>query len=411
MPVPVLVTGLGVVCAVGQTVAAFTSALRTGRCGVTELDGQLVAPVPGFDLAGALDRADLPAPRRRAVSAAASREPQPVLAALSAVTEAWAGARAEGAVPAERVGLVVGGHNLTGWFAHRHHQTFLREPAYLPARYALQVQDTDHVGTISQAFGITGEGYTVGGSSASGTIALIHGCRLVRQGVVDLCLVVGAMTLLAPPERAALARLGVLASEGPPRPFDRDRSGFVPGQATACVVLESPATAARRDARALAEVAGCGQALDANRYADPSVAGEVRAMRQALADAGVDAGEVDYVSAHATATPAGDDAEAAALRAVFGPADPPGPAAGGPWVNATKALTGHCLAAAGMVEAVATVIQLRDGFAHPNPFLTDPVDASLRLVGGEAAPVGMRHAVSNSFGFGGINSSIVLRRV
>jgi malonyl-ACP decarboxylase len=415
MPGPVVVTGLGVVCALGRTVPEFADALRAGRCGVTEVDGEPVAHAPAVDPADAADRAGLPERRRRAVRAAAARAPEPVLAALSAATEAWAAARAEGAVPGERVGLVVGGHNLTGWYAHRHHDTFTREPAYLPARYALQIQDTDHVGTVSEAFGVKGEGYTVGGSSASGTVALVHGARLVRHGVVDLCLVLGAMVRLAPPERASLARLGVLTRDPPARPFDRGRSGFVPGEGTACLVLESPDHAARRGAPPLAELAGCGQALDANRYADPDVAGEVRAMRQALADAGVDSCDVDYVNAHATATPAGDDAEAAALRTVFGSTGPGGPAdrpaAGGPWVNATKALVGHCLSAAGAVEAVATVVQLRDGFLHPNPHLADPVDASLRLVGRVAVPARTRYAVSNSFGFGGINSSVVLRSI
>ncbi len=400
---PVVVTGLGVACSIGLDVPSFAESLRMGRSGVTRANGVLVAPLPSFDLREVLGRGGLSVSRRRAVLGAARREPVPVEAALMAVAEAWTAARAEAAVAQDRLGIVVGGHNLTGWYAFEHHDTFVREPAYLPARYALQVQDTDHIGTISEGFGIKGEGLTVGGSSASGGLALLHAYRMVRCGAVDLCVTVGAMTRLAPPERAALAKLGVLADDGPPRPFDRGRSGLVPGEAVACVVLESAEGAARRGVVPLAEIAGAAQALDGARHADPSVSGEVRAMRGALTRAGVAPSDVDYVNAHATATAAGDDAEAAALHEVFGTARP--------WVNATKALTGHCLASAGVVEAVAAVIQLREGFVHPNPGLEDPVHPWLRLAGEQMHKADLRCALSNSFGFGGINTSIVLRQL
>ncbi|SNY24462.1 beta-ketoacyl synthase N-terminal-like domain-containing protein [Paractinoplanes atraurantiacus] len=408
MPEPVVVTGLGIVSPVGVGVPAFAAALRAGATGFRAVPDEaggtrFAAPLTGFDLAAALAAAT-PGVRREALRAA-RRSPLPVQAGVAAAVEAWQHAGlAGGAVPADRVGLIVGGHNLTGGYAFEHHPVYLRQPVYLPARYALQVQDTDHVATISQALGVTGEGHTVGASSASGNLALIQAARLIAAGAVDACLAVGALARPAPPERAALANLGVLAPPAEPacHPFDRRRAGLVPGEAAACLVLEPAGAARRRGATPLAELAGVATGLDATSLSTPSPAGEERVMRQALARAGVAPSAVDYVNAHGTATPAGDDAELAALAAVFGPARP--------WINSTKGLVGHCLSAAGAVEAIATVVQLRAGFVHANPGLRRPAAPGHRLVGATAVPAPIEVALSTSFGFGGFNTAVVLRR-
>jgi malonyl-ACP decarboxylase len=176
----------------------------------------------------------------------------------------------------------------------------------------------------------------------------------------------------------------------------------VPGEAAACVIVESLASARRRGVVPVVRLAGAAQALDGNALPNPDVRGESRAMAKALADAAVTGGQVGYVNAHATATPAGDEAEAEAIAMVFGPARP--------WVNATKGLIGHCLATAGVIETVASAIQLADGFLHPNPSLQEPIEKDLRYVGPRAIDAEIRYALSNSFGFGGFNSSIVLHR-
>lgn len=284
--------------------------------------------------------------------------------------------------------------------------------AYVPGRYALAYQDTDHVGTLSQILGITGEGCTVGGASASGNLAIIHGSRLIELGAADACLVVGAMTDLSPTERQAFVNLGAMPGwaagaepEDPAalcRPFDTGRRGFVYGQAAGCLVLEAERSARRRGAVPLAELRGYGLRLDANSLADPREEGEAQAMTEAMARAAVRPADVDYVNAHGTGSARGDDAEAAAVARAFGPE------LGRPVVNATKGLTGHCLSAAGVVEAVAVIVQMRHGFIHPNINLEHPIDARLRFAGGHAAKAVIDCALSNSFGFGGINSCIVL---
>ena len=159
-------------------------------------------------------------------------------------------------------------------------------------------------------------------------------------------------------------------------------------------------SAERRHATVLAELAGYAVNLDANRLPNPSVDGEARVMRNVLRRAGIRAADVGYVNAHGSASPLGDRTEVAALHDVFD--------ATAPWVNSTKELTGHCLAGAGAVEAVATVVQLREGFLHPNPGLANPIDPRCRFVGRHAVPAQPRYALSNSFGFGGFNSSILL---
>ena len=420
----ILVSGVGVLTPIGHDVAAFTDALRAAKCGIVAVaaddapsGSRLFAPLGRFDVAAALEACTgLDEQTRARALRTARRSPLPVQAALVAAAQAWQDAQLpQRPVPSDRIGLVVGGHNLTSAAATT---ASGRGPAYVPPRFALQAQDTDHIGTLSQALGITGEGCTVGASSASGNLALIHAARLIGFDAVDVCLAVGAMTQLGSLERGALANLGVLAdsdatagtdlveaaSSGGCRPFDKGRSGLVPGEAAACVVLESELSALRRGVPISVELSGFKLALDGNSLSNPSIDGEVRAIAGALSRSRLDAREIGYVNAHGTGTPAGDDAELAALESVFGDAITV------PWVNSTKALIGHTLSAAGAVEAVATVVQMKGGFVHGNPVLDHPVSDRHRFVGATAEAADIAHALSNSFGFGGFNTSVLFSR-
>lgn len=414
----VVVTGLGVHTAVAAGADAFEQALRAGRSGITRRaaagphEQSVSADLADFGLREALDAVpDLPAALRAGAVRTAGRAPFGVQVALATAVQAHlqAGLGAEGGPAPGRTGLVVAGHNLTTGYAERLHPKLAASGAYVPARAALHLLDTDHLGILSQVLGITGEGCTVGGASASGNVGIITAARLIALGAVDACLVVGGLADLSALERQALANLGAM-SPGPAglapgevcRPFDQDRSGFVPGQGCGALVLEAEESARVRGAPVLARIAGYGLALDANSQADPDERGECEVMAAALRMAGVPPEAVGYVNAHGTGSALGDRTEAAALRRVFGG----GP--DGPWINATKALTGHCLYAAGVVEAVATVLQLRGGFVHPNVNLHRPIDPALRFVGRTARPADFSYALSNGFGFGGIDTSILL---
>ncbi|WP_329213061.1 polyketide beta-ketoacyl:ACP synthase [Streptomyces sp. NBC_01485] len=408
-----VITGLGVRCAIGTGLKEFTESLRSGRSGIRPPDDRHPdepgAPLPPYDFAAELASRGEPQAARAARTAA--RSPAAVQSALLAALEAWTHAGlAASPLPGDRVALVIAGNNLTGGTAHRTAERYRGRPDAVPGRYALHMQDTDHVGVVSEVLGITGEGCTVGGASASGNLALITAARTIAAGGADACLVVGTPAELTPMERQAYRALGAMAvapnGPGPRdpdplcRPFDTGHRGFTDGAGAAAVLLESAESARRRGARVLAGLAGYGWKLSGTSLADPSEDAEVEVMRTALARAGTTSARLGYVNTHGTASPLGDRTEAAALMRVLDSPDRV-------WVNATKALTGHCLSAAGVVEAVATVAQLNAGFVHPNPYLTDPIEPRLRFTGAKAMPAESAYALSNSFGFGGFHSAVV----
>jgi malonyl-ACP decarboxylase len=408
---PVMITGLGVVCSTGHDPKSFEAALRAGTCGIRPAGDQdrpgFAAPIRDFAPADAFAGLGIAASLRERAHRVTVHSPWPVRVATVAALQAWAGAGLQHACPAgDRLGVVIGGSNLTGRYADDLRPRHNRNPAYLPGSFALHALDTDHVGTLSEVLGITGEGCTVGGASASGNLAIIHAARLVGCGFLDACLAVGALADLSAMERSGFVNLGAMAAGAPGRrrsaPFDTGHAGFVPGEGAACLVLESGRSARRRGAPALAELAGYGLRLDASRLAAPSERGEAQVIASAMGQAGLSGRDIGYVNAHGSASPLGDRTEAAALARAFG-AD-----VCLPWVNSTKGLVGHCLSAAGVVEAVATVLQMRGGFVHPNAGLAEPVDRRCRFAGPAACRAEITFALSNGFGFGGLNSCIAL---
>jgi 3-oxoacyl-(acyl-carrier-protein) synthase len=229
---------------------------------------------------------------------------------------------------------------------------------------------------------------------------------------VDAVMVTGASNDLDPPSLHSWVIIEALAfrsfndePERASRPFDALREGFVPSQGAAAVVLETLHGARGRGARIRAEILGAAAASDASRLTKPDRNGQVRAMRGALDDARVRPEEVDYVNAHATSTPLGDAVEVAALKEVLGEHAYRVP------VNATKSMLGHCLSSAGLVELVATVLQMENGVLHPtiNQERKDP-ELDLDFVPNQARPARIDVAISNGFGFGGLNSCIVVGR-
>jgi malonyl-ACP decarboxylase len=408
----VVVTGIGVMSPIGAGREAFSEALRLGACGITfdESDGLGIAARIRFSFEERLAAQDLSEPARARALKAGRRAPPSVQLSILSTLEAWVqafGPEADGST--QPANIVVAGNNIAPGYQHRMFAKFASSPELVPASYALHFLDTDHVGTLSEVMRITSEGFTAGGASASGNIAILQAWRQIRYGISSRCLVTGAMTDLSPFELQSFRNAGALGGKryaAEPllacRPFDLDREGFIYGQGSASLILESADSAKARGAAILGSIGGVASCLDANRLSDPSAAGEARAMRLALEQAGLTAESVDYVNAHATSSVAGDEVEIKAIKDVFAAR------ACEIGINATKGLTGHCLHAAGVVEAAATLIQMNRGFIHPNRNLDHPADDECGFAGPVAREARIRVALSNSFGFGGINTSVVI---
>ncbi|MGW3105817.1 beta-ketoacyl-[acyl-carrier-protein] synthase family protein [Streptomyces sp. NPDC001100] len=415
-PRRVVVTGLGAVTPLGVGVGELWRGLLDGRHGIRELDGEEFAELP-VRVAGTVpvDPAEL-LPR-----AAARRMNRAAQFAVLAAREAWddagftAGGTRESGLDPERVGVslgailgdasvLVGGDRKLRDKGPRAVSP-LTTPMTVPSQAASQVSLDLH---------ITGEARTVTAACASGTEAIGAAIDRIRYGRVDLALAGGAEAVVTPAIMASFAAMRALSTRGvadgssPSRPFGKDRDGFVNGEGAGVLVLEAEEHARARGARIYCEAAGWGLSADAHHMAapDPSGAGVALAVRRAVRDAGGHVVDVVHVNAHATATVEGDLAEAEALRAVFGRRAFP--------VTALKGHLGHLQGAAGGVEAVATVLTLHHGVVPPTVGGGESDDAlGLDVVVGvpRDVPVSGDLALSNSFGFGGHNAVLALRRV
>jgi 3-oxoacyl-[acyl-carrier-protein] synthase II len=260
---------------------------------------------------------------------------------------------------------------------------------------------------------LRGPAASVSAACASGNYALAQARRWLQLGWADICLAGACDMAVTPMALAGFGNLRALSRRNAEpalasRPFDRARDGFVMAEGGAMFIVETAERACRRGARAYAEIAGCGASSDAHNMVIPSPdpGPATAAMRQALADAGVSADAVDYVNAHATSTPRGDAAEARVLEAVFGDAVHSVP------VSSTKSMTGHLLTAAAAVEALACLIAIERHALPPTINLDAPdPECDLCHVPNQARQQDVKCAVSNSFGFGGSNTCLVLKAV
>jgi len=266
---------------------------------------------------------------------------------------------------------------------------------------------------VRRRLGLTGLAVTVAAACASGNHALAQARRWVEMGWVDACLAGACSLEVTPMSLAGFGNIGALtrrndAPEAASRPFDRGRDGFVMGDGGAMFVLEPASTARRRGVRAYGEVAGFGASSDAFHMVTPGSDPEpaARAVRAALADARVNPDEVGYVNAHATSTPMGDRCESRVLELAFGDAIRTIP------VSSTKSMTGHLLSASAAVEAVACLVALDRQTLPPTINLDDPdPECALCHIPGQSREQSVNVVVSNSFGFGGCNTSLLLRKV
>jgi 3-oxoacyl-(acyl-carrier-protein) synthase len=272
-------------------------------------------------------------------------------------------------------------------------------------------QATEGVALLTKRYGIRGYTTSVHTACASGGQAFGTALKLIRRGYVDRVLAGGFDSMISPVGIAGFCLLSALSAdndtpERASRPFDATRNGFLLGEGAGFVVLEEWTMARKRGARIYAELAGDGNSLSSYRITDspPDGDGPIQAMRQALADAGASTGDVDYINAHGTSTLMNDRSESAAIHAVFGDGAKRVP------VSSTKSTMGHLIAAAGAVEGVVCALAIARGEMPINANLRErDADCDLNLVVGEPRRGRVRMTMSNSFGFGGSNSCIVMR--
>lgn len=310
------------------------------------------------------------------------------------------------------ISLIVAGNNFQSNFDFETISSYIKDDAYISPTYSIRRYDASLIGLLSEAVNIHGEGVLVGATSASGNVALIEGMRKIKHGYCDMCIVVGAMSVLSPIDLLAFNNAGALAgynsktdTSSVNRPFDRDRKGFVPGEAAACVVLESESSALGRNLSPNISLRGGAMRLDANARANPSVLGELGAMSDALENAGVQVEELSYINTHGTGSVLGDETEVEAITQLLGNLS------SSVFLNSTKSLVGHCLSSAGLVEVIASAIQMNDCYVHAHPNLVNPITNKLRFTLQNNEPLESKYCLSNGYAFGGINSSIVLENL
>jgi 3-oxoacyl-[acyl-carrier-protein] synthase II len=403
----VVVTGLGATTPLGGDVASTWDAMLEGRSGAraltedwaAELPARIAAPA-AVEPATLIDRVQV------------RRLDRCEQFALVAAREAWADAGSP-QVPPERLGVVVssgiGGiaSTIAAYDTLRDRGWQRVSPFTVP-----MLMPNGSAGWIGIELGARAGVHTTVSACASGAEAIGYAIDMIRSGRADVVLAGGTEAAIMQLNIAAFAAMRALSTrndepERASRPFDRGRDGFVLGEGAGMVVLESAEHAAKRGARVHAVAAGAGYSADAYHIAQPEPTGTgiVAAIKAVLADAALDPGQVVHVNAHATSTPAGDVVEGQAIARAFGPA------VAGVVVSATKSMTGHLLGGAGAVEAVATILALRERVAPPTINLDDPddeagVDIATKprdLVPHGSAPMA---ALNNSFGFGGHNVAL-----
>jgi 3-oxoacyl-[acyl-carrier-protein] synthase II len=413
-PRRVVVTGMGAVTALGGDVASTWAGLVAGRSGIrtiesfdpSRLASRVAGEVRDFDPSAVLDRKEM------------RRTDRYIQFALVCARHALDAAGLPGRLDAElaaRSGVIVGS-GLGGVSTLFDNVLVMGErgpdrisPFFIPMGIANVA-----AGQVSIASGAIGPCFATVSACASGGHALGEAWETIRRGDADLMIAGGVEAGIHEAVVGGFASMKALSTrnddpEAASRPFDRDRDGFVVGEGGGILVLEALEHADARGAAPLVELVGYGATADASHITLPAPGGigAVRAVRRALEKAGMEPVEVDHVNAHATSTAEGDKAELQAIRAIFGDHAP------NVSVTANKSMFGHTLGAAGAIEAIATIMALREGCVPPTINLEVPDDlaAGLDLTPNVARRRPLRVAVSNSFGFGGQNSALLFRRL
>jgi 3-oxoacyl-[acyl-carrier-protein] synthase II len=426
----VVVTGIGLITPLGQGTELAWAAILAGKSGIGRVSTfaitddyacQVAGEVPrvdgrgggGPDVAGSFD------PDQTLSTRDQRRVDDFILYAIAAADEAVrdAGWRpGEDEVEArERTGVMIGS-GIGGLATIEKTSIEMHEkgprrvsPFFIPSALINLAS-----GQVSIRYGFKGPNHAVVTACATGAHAIGDAARLIKYGDADVMIAGGAEAAICPVGMAGFIAARAMSTgfndtpQKASRPYDKDRDGFVMGEGAGVLVLEEYEHAKARGAKIYAEVAGYGLAGDAYHITAPADDGDggFRAMKAALKDAGIEMAQVDYINAHGTSTPLGDEIELGAVTRLLGDA------ADRATMSSTKSATGHLLGAAGAIEAAFSVLAIRDQIAPPTINLDNPsVETPVDLVPHKAKPMKIDIALSNSFGFGGTNASVVFKKV
>jgi 3-oxoacyl-[acyl-carrier-protein] synthase II len=403
------VTGLGLICGVGNTTDVVWKALLAGKSGVGRISSfdptafacQIAAEVKSFDPLNFIEKKEVKKMGRFIHVAIAAADEAFKMSQLKITPE-----------NDERVGVHIGS-GIGGFdIIEREHSALMEggprkiSPFFIPAAIINLA-----AGQVSMRFGAKGPNEATATACTTSAHSIGDSFRIIQHNDADVMIAGGAEAAITPMGVGGFAAMRALstrndAPEKASRPWDRDRDGFVIGEGAGILILEELEHARKRDARILAEIAGYGMSGDAYHMTQPAPEheGGFRVMRNAVRDAGITPDVVGYVNAHGTSTPIGDTLEAHAIRNFFGERRIA--------VSSTKSMTGHLLGGAGGLEAGVTVLALRDQILPPTINLEnpDPDTAGMDLVPNQARKAEIEYAMSNSFGFGGTNGALLFRR-
>ncbi len=407
----VVITGLGAISPVGLTVEECWRNVLDGKSGIgpiTHFDVSQFSVRFGGSVKGFQVTDYMPAKDARKMDVFMHYG---IAAGKQAIADAGLEITEENA---ERIGVAIGSGIGGIGGIEKGHDAFLKggprkiSPFFVPGNIINMIS-----GNLSVMLGLKGPNFAIVTACTTGTHNIGEAARIIAYGDADVMIAGGAEMASSPTSLGGFAAARALSTRNDDpqtasRPWDRDRDGFVLSDGAGVVVLEEYETARKRGANIYAELVGFGMSGDAYHMTQPPKGGEgaARCMRNALRDAGLAPDAVDYVNAHGTSTPAGDLAETQALKGVFGAH------AKRLAVSSTKSMTGHMLGAAGGIEAVFSALAIRDQVAPPtiNIFNQDP-ECDLDYVPNEARPMKIDTVLSNSFGFGGTNGTLVLKKI
>ncbi len=407
----VVITGMGTINPLGNDVTSFWEGLVAGRSGagpITIYDAsdqavRIAAEVKDFDPVEVFGIKQTRRSDRFCQFA--------MFAADQAVADAGLTFDPNDSNP--HAGIIIGtGIGGLTTLLHSYDTFHQRGPKRVSALMVPMIMPNSAAGELAIRYGLHGMAISLASACATGTNAIGEGAERIRNGGADVMICGGAESVMHPLTLAALSNMGAVSCrndepERASRPFDSDRDGFLMGEGSGVLILESLEHALQRGARIRAEIAGYGASCDAFHITAPDEEGTGAAlsMQNALDDGGLSPEEIDYINAHGTSTPLNDRTETLAIRKIFGAHASTLP------VSSTKSMIGHLMGAAGAVEAIACVKTLETGVIHPTiNYETPDPDCDLDYVPNQSRQANPRTALSNSFGFGGHNATLILHK-